>query len=71
MKKIGSLKTIGDTRNQLTRVIKAYHLGEIPAVDFRNLVYSFSVLLSFQKSEAETELLERMDRLENRLGMGK
>ncbi len=67
MVKIGSLKSYSEARNQLARLIKSFHQGEIEQGDFRALVYGFSALLQYFKYEKDIELEERIEKIEKAL----
>ncbi len=67
MVRIGKLDRINTARHELTRMIRAYHNGEIERVKFRDLVYALSVLLSFQRAELDQEIEKRLDAIEEKL----
>jgi hypothetical protein len=67
MKQLRRMNRIPEARMQMTRLIKAYYLGEIEPVTFRNLVYGLSTLLAFQRAELDQELEKRLDAIEEKL----
>lgn len=67
MQRIGKMDTLPETRRQLERLMRANLQGHIESALFRNLVYSFSVLLQFHKAEQEQELEKRMKAIEEKL----
>lgn len=69
MKRINKLNTLKETQNEFSRLIKAYYRDEIETPKFKTLVYAFSVLLNFQKTDAAQELEKRLTELEGRLGL--
>lgn len=69
MQRINKLNTLKETQNELSRLIKAYYRDEIETPKFKTLVYAFSVLLNFQKTDTAQELEKRLTELEGRLGL--
>lgn len=67
MVKLGSLRSYNEAKNQLSRLIKAYHLGKLDSSTFRSLVYGFSALLQYFKLEKDLEIEERLDKIEKAL----
>lgn len=58
---------IGDTeaaRKSLGRIMRAYLSGGLPRDIFRDLCYSFSVLLGYFKQEADQRIEDRLDAIE-------
>lgn len=69
MQRINKINNLKETKNELSRLIKAYYRDEIETPKFKTLVYAFSVLLNFQKTETDQELEKRLTELEGRLGL--
>lgn len=69
MKRINKLNTLKETQNEFSRLIKAYYRDEIETPKFKTLVYAFSVLLNFQKTETDQELEKRLTELESKVGL--
>jgi RNase P protein component len=69
MQRINKLNTLKETQNELSRLIKAYYRDEIETPKFKTLVYAFSVLLNFQKTEKEQQLEQRLTELESKVGL--
>lgn len=69
MQRINKLNNLRETKNELSRLIKAYYRDEIETPKFKTLVYAFSVLLNYQKTETDQELEKRLAELEGRLGL--
>lgn len=69
MQRINKLSTLKETQNELSRLIRAYYRDEIETQKFKTLVYAFSVLLNFQKTDTDQELEKRLTELEGRLGL--
>jgi RNase P protein component len=69
MKRINKLNTLKETQNEFSRLIKAYYRDEIETPKFKTLVYAFSVLLNYQKTDTAQELEKRLTELEGRLGL--
>ena len=69
MKRINKLNTLKETQNEFSRLIRAYYRDEIETPKFKTLVYAFSVLLNYQKTDAAQELEKRLTELEGRLGL--
>jgi len=64
---MGKMNTVQETRYQLERLMRANLQGSIDPGVFRNLVYSFSVLLQYHKTESEQEIEKRLDAIEAKL----
>jgi RNase P protein component len=69
MQRINKLNTLKETQNELSRLIKAYYRDEIETPKFKTLVYAFSVLLNYQKTETEQQLEQRLTELESKVGL--
>jgi hypothetical protein len=69
MKRINKLNTLKETQNEFSRLIKAYYRDEIETPKFKTLVYAFSVLLNYQKTDAAQELEKRLTELESKVGL--
>lgn len=69
MQRINKLNTLKEARGELSRLIRAYYRDEIETPKFKSLVYAFSVLLNFQKTETEQELEKRLTELESKVGL--
>lgn len=69
MQRINKINNLKETQNELSRLIKAYYRDEIETPKFKTLVYAFSVLLNYQKTETDQELEKRLTELEGRLGL--
>jgi RNase P protein component len=69
MQRINKLNNLKETQNELSRLIKAYYRDEIETPKFKTLVYAFSVLLNFQKTEKEQQLEQRLTELESKVGL--
>ena len=63
------MKSHDEARRTLSRLIRAFHAGEIEESKFRVLVYAFSALLSYFKHSADVEIEKRLDELEQRMGV--
>ena len=69
MQRINKINNLKETQNELSRLIKAYYRDEIETPKFKTLVYAFSVLLNFQKTETDQELEKRLTELESKVGL--
>lgn len=69
MKRINKLNTLKETQNELSRLIRAYYRDEIETPKFKTLVYAFSVLLNYQKTDTAQELEKRLTELESKVGL--
>ena len=69
MQRINKINNLKETQNELSRLIKAYYRDEIETPKFKTLVYAFSVLLNYQKTDTNQELEKRLTELEGRLGL--
>jgi RNase P protein component len=69
MKRINKLNTLKEAQNEFSRLIKAYYRDEIETPKFKTLVYAFSVLLNYQKTEKEQQLEQRLTELESKVGL--
>ena len=69
MQRINKLNTLKETQNELSRLIKAYYRDEIETPKFKTLVYAFSVLLNFQKTETDQQIEQRLTELESKVGL--
>ena len=69
MQRINKLNTLKETQNEFSRLIKAYYRDEIETPKFKTLVYAFSVLLNYQKTDAAQELEKRLTELESKVGL--
>ena len=58
------LNTLEHSQQQLTRIMRLRRNGGIDSALFRDLVYSFSVLLNFFKLEKDRRIEERIEELE-------
>ena len=59
------MKTHGQTRNTLSRLIRAYHRNEIEDSKFRGIVHALNVLLGYWKLEKEMDIETRIEALED------
>ena len=65
-----TMRTTQEARNQLTRIIREYKSTaefERDHTSFRNLIYGFSVLLQFFRTEAELEIQKDLDYLKDKV----
>ena len=69
MKRINKLNTLKEAQNEFSRLIRAYYRDEIETPKFKTLVYAFSVLLNYQKTDAAQELEKRLTELESKVGL--
>jgi RNase P protein component len=69
MQRINKLNTLKEAQGELSRLIRAYYRDEIETPKFKTLVYAFSVLLNFQKTETEQQLEQRLTELESKVGL--
>ena len=69
MQRINKINNLKETQNELSRLIKAYYRDEIETPKFKTLVYAFSVLLNYQKTDAAQELEKRLTELESKVGL--
>ena len=69
MKRINKLNTLKEAQGEPSRLIRAYYRDEIETPKFKTLVYAFSVLLNFQKTETDQELEKRLTELESKVGL--
>lgn len=69
MQRINKLNTLKEAQGELSRLIRAYYRDEIETPKFKSLVYAFSVLLNFQKTETEQQLEQRLTELESKVGL--
>lgn len=69
MQRINKLNTLREAQGELSRLIRAYYRDEIETPKFKTLVYAFSVLLNFQKTETEQQLEQRLTELESKVGL--
>lgn len=69
MQRINKLNTLKEAQRELSRLIRAYYRDEIETPKFKTLVYAFSVLLNFQKTEKDQELEKRLTELESKVGL--
>lgn len=69
MQRINKINNLKETQNELSRLIRAYYRDEIETPKFKTLVYAFSVLLNFQKTETEQQLEQRLTELESKVGL--
>ena len=69
MKRINKLNTLKEAQGELSRLIRAYYRDEIETPKFKTLVYAFSVLLNFQKTDTAQELEKRLTELESKVGL--
>ena len=69
MKRINKLNTLKEAQGELSRLIRAYYRDEIETPKFKTLVYAFSVLLNYQKTDAAQELEKRLTELESKVGL--
>jgi hypothetical protein len=69
MQRINKLNTLKEAQGELSRLIRAYYRDEIETAKFKTLVYAFSVLLNFQKTEKEQQLEQRLTELESKVGL--
>ncbi len=69
MQRINKLNTLKEAQRELSRLIRAYYRDEIETPKFKTLVYAFSVLLNFQKTEKEQQLEQRLTELESKVGL--
>ena len=58
------LNSLENSRMTLTRLMRLRRNGEIDAGLFRDMVYSFSVLLNYWKVEKDSKIEERLDSIE-------
>ena len=69
MQRINKLNTLKEAQGELSRLIRAYYRDEIETPKFKTLVYAFSVLLNYQKTDAAQELEKRLTELESKVGL--
>jgi RNase P protein component len=69
MQRINKLNTLKEAQGELSRLIRAYYRDEIETPKFKTLIYAFSVLLNYQKTETDQELEKRLTELESRVGL--
>lgn len=69
MQRINKLSTLKEAQGELSRLIRAYYRDEIETPKFKTLIYAFSVLLNYQKTETDQELEKRLTELESRVGL--
>ena len=69
MQRINKLNTLKEARGELSRLIRAYYRDEIETPKFKTLVYAFSVLLNYQKTDTDQEIEKRLTELENKVGI--
>lgn len=69
MQRINKLNSLREAQGELSRLIRAYYRDEIETPKFKTLVYAFSVLLNFQKTETEQQLEQRLTELESKVGL--
>ena len=69
MQRINKLNTLKEAQNEFSRLIRAYYRDEIETPKFKTLVYAFSVLLNYQKTDAAQELEKRLTELESKVGL--
>ena len=61
------LNTLSNARRSLTRIMRAYYDDLIPDAKAKTMNYLFQALLSYFKEEQNSELIERVKRLEEQL----
>ena len=69
MQRINKLNNLKEAQNELSRLIRAYYRDEIETPKFKTLVYAFSVLLNYQKTDTAQELEKRLTELESKVGL--
>ena len=69
MQRINKLNTLKEAQGELSRLIRAYYRDEIETPKFKTLVYAFSVLLNYQKTDTAQELEKRLTELESKVGL--
>ena len=69
MQRINKLNTLKEAQGELSRLIRAYYRDEIETPKFKTLVYAFSVLLNFQKTDTAQERVQRLTELESKVGL--
>jgi len=69
MQRINKLNTLKEAQNEFSRLIRAYYRDEIETPKFKTLVYAFSVLLNYQKTDTAQELEKRLTELESKVGL--
>ncbi len=69
MQRINKLNTLKEAQGELSRLIRAYYRDEIETPKFKTLVYAFSVLLNFQKTETDQQIEQRLTELESKVGL--
>lgn len=67
MQRINKLNNLQDAQNELSRLMRAYYRDEIETPKFKTLVYSFSVLLNYQKTATEQDIEKRLTDLEGKV----
>ena len=65
------LNTLEHSRQQLTKLIRLRRNQEMETSLFRDLTYSFSVLLQYWKLEKDIEIEKRLEAIENSLELKK
>jgi len=65
-----NLKNNKVSRESFARIMRLYWNNDIGDTKFKNLVYSFSKLLEYDKHAFDTEITKRLDALELRLNGG-
>lgn len=69
MQRINKLNNLKEAQGELSRLIRAYYRDEIETPKFKTLVYAFSVLLNYQKTDTAQELEKRLTELESKVGL--
>jgi len=63
------LDTLQNSRKSLARIMRSYYRGTTSEAELRALVYAFSTLLHYFKTEGEFDVLDRIARIEISLGL--
>lgn len=66
MKRLG-MKDHNAARLTLARLIRSYHAGEMESQTFRDLVYSFNVMLSYFRHSADLRIEGQLDEIRDQL----
>ena len=61
------LNSLPNAKASLARVMRLYANGSLDAARYRNLIYGFSAYLSYLKQEADLDIEQRLEAIENLL----
>jgi len=62
-----TLNSLENSRKSISRILRLYWKGEMEADHFRNMMYGFSILHSYWKTEKELEIENRIEAIEKQL----